>query len=168
MKLHKAIELGQRDIAISLIEKGGNIQAEDIHGNTPLHIAARFGEAEITKALLSCGANIEATNNLKRTPLHSAMFYKPKHPEDTGAILELINQGANKEAMDVQGYTPYKLAIISANEIMQAELLKAGADPRPQSVTHAFRPVRAGSSGSQSSFSLEPSGSDARQGSSRP
>jgi ankyrin repeat protein len=52
---------------------GANIEAKDIHGDTPLHYAALNGEVAVVKALLSGGANILAANNNGHFPIHKAV-----------------------------------------------------------------------------------------------
>ena len=52
---------------------GGDVDAADARGDTPLHLAARADNARALRALLRCGADARATDHeFLRAPLHVA------------------------------------------------------------------------------------------------
>ena len=56
-----------------LLQAGGDIQAKDNRGMTPLHGAAFWGWNDVVKFLVSKGANVNATENRGLTPYDSAL-----------------------------------------------------------------------------------------------
>jgi ankyrin repeat protein len=50
-----------------LIERGADVNATDIHGNTPLIYAARVGDAKTCMLLVGKGANMEAKDEEGKT-----------------------------------------------------------------------------------------------------
>ncbi|GBM77471.1 Ankyrin-3 [Araneus ventricosus] len=60
--LHYAARGGHADVAQFLINKGAEINARNLHGNTPLHIAAEKGHDAVVAILLQYGADINAAN----------------------------------------------------------------------------------------------------------
>ena len=94
--LHKAL-LGfestkpSSDVINYLINKGIDINAQDIYGMTPLHYALRSKNAEAAIALLKAGANPNLPNQDGLIPL-SMIGYIPERLD----VLELMLQkGAN-------------------------------------------------------------------------
>jgi len=57
-----------------LIDKGAQLEAKDIDGNTPLHWAARQGHVEIVRLLCDQRADVEARDNDEWRPLHWAAY----------------------------------------------------------------------------------------------
>ena len=53
----------------TLLDLGGNLEAKDAAGNTPLHLAAWFNDTPaVIEALLEAGANRDARDRFGRTP----------------------------------------------------------------------------------------------------
>ena len=116
-ELHTAAEYGNTETVELLIERGANIEATDIWGQTPLMIAALSGNTETVELLLDRGANIEAKDNMGRTPLHLAALCG-----NTETVELLLNRGANIEAKDNEGWTPLLLAALSGNTLLLVTL----------------------------------------------
>lgn len=70
--LHKACLAGSPLLVSLLIEKGADIAAGDIDGETPLAYAARVGKPDIVKVLYEYGANICSKDKDGNTPVHNA------------------------------------------------------------------------------------------------
>jgi hypothetical protein len=105
----------------ALIERGANVNAKDIGGNTPLHSAAENWAVECLKVLLSSGADINARNNLGETPLMVA----GNIPKALGILLDA---GADMNARDKRGSTAL-LNAASSGEISKVKMLiQRGAD----------------------------------------
>ena len=88
--LHWAYQNGHFEIVQYLIEKDSYNEAKDGYGKTPLHY-------HIEK-----GANIEATSSTGRTALHFASAFGK-----TNIVKFLVSKGANKNAQDINGQTPF-------------------------------------------------------------
>ena len=73
--LHVSEDVQQRSIETLtlLIAAGGDINAKDNRGLTPLHEAARWGWNDVVTFLVSKGANLDAKDNRGMTPVDSAM-----------------------------------------------------------------------------------------------
>ncbi|KAM6931235.1 histone-lysine N-methyltransferase EHMT1-like [Xenentodon cancila] len=69
--LHWAALVGCDDIAQSLLEARCNLDAVNIHGDTPLHVAARENHLECVMLFLSRGADVTQKNKEGHTPLDS-------------------------------------------------------------------------------------------------
>ena len=67
-----ASQEGNLEQAKSLLDRGANVNAEDVYKWTPLHNAAWNGHTEVVKLLLDRGANVNAENDVKRLPLYKA------------------------------------------------------------------------------------------------
>ena len=59
-------------IVFSLLERGADINAPNIVGDTPLHAAVRGGNIRITQILLENGAIKQKTNKNHELPIHIA------------------------------------------------------------------------------------------------
>ncbi|EAY13222.1 hypothetical protein TVAG_097920 [Trichomonas vaginalis G3] len=67
-------ESNNKDLIELLISNGVNVNAKNIHGNTPLHIAALFSNVESAEILISHGAEINSLNKNGQTPLDIAIM----------------------------------------------------------------------------------------------
>lgn len=52
----------------SYLDQGGNVEAKDPYGSTPLHVACLFGQSRPAKLLLDANANLEALNAEGKKP----------------------------------------------------------------------------------------------------
>ena len=67
--IHTAAETGDLAGVQAELDKGVDVDKEDLSGLTPLHYAAREGHKEITDLLLTNGADVNAKNDEGGTPL---------------------------------------------------------------------------------------------------
>lgn len=116
-----AIEEGQRDIAVLLLEAGARV--EGTGSWTPLHAAALAGDAAITELLLKKRANPNRREGQNGgTPLHVASF---------GGHLEvvrlLLRAGAKPNVRDREGFTPLFQAHDQGHPAVEKLLRAAGA-----------------------------------------
>jgi ankyrin repeat protein len=56
-------------------EKGADVKAVDVYGNTPLHRASQNGHLDVVKYLVEKGADFQAVDKVGDTPLHDASYY---------------------------------------------------------------------------------------------
>jgi ankyrin repeat protein len=88
-----------------LLVAGGEINATDSRGQTPLHGAAFWGWNEVVQFLVNQGANLNATDRQGKTPIDSAMGRAGGNSrggqridvhEDTAALLKKLGATASK------------------------------------------------------------------------
>ena len=117
-----------------LREAGANVNAPNVHQNTPLHLAAVRGYANVVAALLEAGADVNRGDHSNFTPLHWACMRYDLHVEP--ALILLIRNGAAVNARTSQGRTPLDYAIIYRQRLVPI-LLRAGA-ALPAHTTNAY------------------------------
>jgi ankyrin repeat protein len=109
------------EVLQTLLAAGANLHFTTDDGTTPLMIAAGLGRATYTpreprgirspgaeaavKVLLEAGADINAVNEADFTALHGAAFRGLNE-----VVQYLVQHGANINARDFRGRTPYRLA----------------------------------------------------------
>jgi ankyrin repeat protein len=76
-------------LAQLLISYGGEVNAKDNHGETPLHFACLAGNVAIAKLLISKGADLNAADSEGSTPLDKAILFN--HSQLAGL---LVTEGA--------------------------------------------------------------------------
>jgi ankyrin repeat protein len=136
------------EIIQTLLDAGADQRLPTDDGTTPFMVAAGLGRAtytprkprgdrspsaeEAVKVLLEAGADINAVNEADFTALHGAAFRGLNE-----VVQYLVEQGANINARDFRGRTPYRLAEGSKQSFQfqdwpeTADLLKnLGADTR--------------------------------------
>jgi hypothetical protein len=124
--LIRAIEKGQAEKALSLIQSGIDVNARE-GGGTALMEAVRRGSVQVVRALIAAHAAVNVPDSHGTTPLLAAVT--ARHREMVGM---LIAAGADVNASDPRGDTPLiKTAFHGDAEICEA-LLKAGADLNAQ------------------------------------
>jgi ankyrin repeat protein len=112
----------ENSVILYLVHVGGNINARDIYGCTPLHFAAMRGNEVATKELLSCpGINIEAVDKTQMTALHLAA----SHDEEEICRM-LIEAGANLRCSDEDEATPLHYACAEGSMRITQMLFEAG------------------------------------------
>ncbi len=70
--LHTAASIGNKNVAIVLLNNGADVYAMNHDGDTPLHIAASCGHLDFVTVLLNFGAIVNITNSNANTPLDLA------------------------------------------------------------------------------------------------
>ncbi len=109
------------DILTRLLEAGADLTLTTVDGTTPLMAAAGLGRATYTprqprgvrsptaeaavRLLVEAGADVNATNEADFTALHGATF------RGLNEVIEyLVARGADIDARDFRGRTPYRMA----------------------------------------------------------
>ena len=88
-RLFKAVEHGDTELALSLIEQGAYVNQKDRSGNTPLETAAEHGHTELALSLIEHGASVNQVT-YGCAPLDIAVSYGR-----TVLALSLIEHGAS-------------------------------------------------------------------------
>ena len=91
----------------ALVTAGSDVMARAKHGLTPLHWAAVQGNPASIQILLDADVNVNALYQDSSTPLHLAVA---SPFIGSGAILALLNAGADAKSEDENGETPWDLA----------------------------------------------------------
>ena len=101
-ELHDAAMRGDTNkVETLLLGKNVDVNAIDVHGNTPLHWAAQFDRTAIAVALIEKGANVHATNKNGHTPLLLAI-----DKGNLDIVKQLITAGAKVNDADRDGRNP--------------------------------------------------------------
>lgn len=111
--LHKAVEEGDKEKIIQLLDQKIKIDVKDKNGYTPLHWAVLIGQEEIAFLLIARGANVNTTLPGGFTPLHDAVYVGGKN-----MVQLLIANGARIYVTDKQGKRPLDLAVEQGNQDM--------------------------------------------------
>ena len=121
-----ALERGNEELAILLLEKAADLTAVADGGESLLHLAARGGSAPMVRYLIDKGANVMARDSAGDTPLHETTY---KDRDQAAALL--IAAGADVKA-PTAGYskiTPLLWAASYNSPKVIRLLIKAGANP---------------------------------------
>lgn len=117
--LHWSSLRNATDVVGMLLDRGLDIEAEDIDGRTPLDWAAQGNALGAAELLLERGANIGGATRTEATPLHSAVAANA-----VAAARLLLDRGADMHAGRSENGTPLHLA--RSAEVAEA-LLESGA-----------------------------------------
>jgi ankyrin repeat protein len=105
-------------IADLFLQKGANLDAQDINGNTALHIAVTSQQPDIVNYLLTKNADVTIRNKLGQTPLlmldfETAFFPVKKHVENNN-IIDLEQNEQSIIYMDA-----YQRSILILNALLE-------------------------------------------------
>ncbi|MCJ7454471.1 MAG: ankyrin repeat domain-containing protein, partial [Wolbachia endosymbiont of Homalodisca vitripennis] len=121
--LHLAAQNGDLDQVKLLFDNGGNIEAQDEFGKTPILCAAEAGKWSIVEFLLDNGANINNETTYQETPLHCAV-----QEGNLDIVKFLFDRGADIESQNAYNEKPLHLAIKAGRLDILKLLLDRGAN----------------------------------------
>ena len=116
-----------------LRDAGANLEAVDCHRWTPLHGAANVQNVELVSLLVEAGANVNAVSVVDWTPLHYAALWS----RDVDCVEVLLAAGADIDARDNSGRTPFDIALGNDKRRLWPLFLRAGAEI-PTDITHPY------------------------------
>jgi hypothetical protein len=120
-RLKKACEDGDLSLVQQLLERRPDAVNAKMQGSlNPLMIAAIYGDAPLVDLLLSSGARVHDKSYIYGTALHCALCGFRDEEAKKACLDRLLEGGANVEARDPSGYTPFLVAADLGN----LELLK--------------------------------------------
>jgi ankyrin repeat protein len=128
-----AAAAGDVDRLTELLEEDGDlVNARSEDGFTPLHLAAFFSRGPAVRLLLDRGADVGAVadNEMQVQPLHSAVAAGSRE-----IVAALLLAGADVNARQQGGFTPFMAAEQSEDEDMVRLLMDHGAEESAEAPT---------------------------------
>lgn len=120
--LVEAVRLGDRAIALKMIEQKVDVKKAAPDGTTALHWAAHNGDAEMVTRLLQAGADVKAKNDFGATPMTEAIA-----GGSAAVIDKLLVAGADPDSPGPDGETALMLIARTTNVAAAKVLLDHGA-----------------------------------------
>lgn len=121
--IHVAIEMGDLALLKKIMQAGADINSPNHNGKTPLGMCYEANQEDMLEMLADAGVK-PFLNEEEQTLLHVLC-----EDNNTPAVIDVINNGENVNAIDASGSTPLHIAAYHNNHEAINELLKAGADP---------------------------------------
>ena len=104
--MHEAAYKGCTKCIKALNKHGGDVNAADDSGWTPLHASVFGQQLDALKMLLELESCVDRLSNTGWTPLHLGVFF-----DDLFIVHELITNGADPLLLPSNNVTPFQLAI---------------------------------------------------------
>jgi len=118
-----AFNIGEIDVACSLLQFGADVNVLDRGGGNPMHRASEGGRADIVRLLLEHNANVDLPTKWHWTPL--AVASSVGHVEVSRL---LVQHGANVNSHNEDGWTPLNMASDNGHVGVVRLLIDSGAD----------------------------------------
>ena len=120
--LHFAVRQGPRILVKRILRNGGDVNAVNVYGYTPLHqAAASFQSRGVLRALVKEEGNIHSRDKEGNTPLHMASARGFVENVDL-----LIEKGSSVHARNIQGRTCLHMAATSGDQETLKKLILHG------------------------------------------
>jgi len=115
-----------------LVAAGGDVDASDNDGNTPLILAAQYGRVDLSRFLLAHGANVDFQNKSGESALMAAAGIRGTYSStsaDRDKVIEiLVAGGGDINTSDINGNTPLIMAAEYGRVDLARLLLEHGAN----------------------------------------
>ncbi|RDW94780.1 hypothetical protein BP5796_00543 [Coleophoma crateriformis] len=125
--LHTSAALSLSSVIEELLDRGQDLEVQDIHGNRALHFAARFGHTDIVKMLLNVGVELQAQNLHGNTALERAAS-----GGHTNTMEVLLNNGADVNCSTGKSGNALYSAASAGSYLATVMLLQKGAKVNAQ------------------------------------
>ncbi|KAG7383552.1 hypothetical protein PHYPSEUDO_003589 [Phytophthora pseudosyringae] len=102
------------------LASGGDANAKDENGYTPLQAAVSYSHMELVVFLLASGADVKLGDNEMDTPLHRC--------ETVECAKLLLDHGADLNARNSEGQTPFDVAIEDEHDELKMLYENLGAE----------------------------------------
>ncbi|MGH8150990.1 MAG: ankyrin repeat domain-containing protein [Steroidobacteraceae bacterium] len=112
----------QATLALSLIEKGADVNATAPDGTSALMWAIHYDEVPLVNRLIKAHANVRAANAYGATPMYEAAIFG-----DTAVIKKLVHAGAPADWANAQGETALMILARTDNVAAAKFLIRHGA-----------------------------------------
>lgn len=117
---------GDLDAVKLFLQHGGDVNAKDEYGYTPLQAAVSYNHIDLVVFLLQNGASATLGDNDMDTPLHRC--------ETVECARILLEHGAALNARNTEGQTPLDVAVEDEHEQLAAFLEGLGGEKTPVAV----------------------------------
>jgi ankyrin repeat protein len=121
--LLEAVQTGDWQEAIRLIEQGADVNGADALGTTALMWAARYADTALVDRLIRAGASVTAENEFGVTPMSEAALIG-----SAPVIRRLLEAGVDPDSANAEGETALMLVARTGGLDAAQVLLDAGAD----------------------------------------
>ena len=122
-----AAQEGHLNVLSFLISAGADVNSRNMYGNSSLHQACRLGRHDIIDVLIANKAYINITNNKMSAPLHFICYTEEKNINVPSDVIKFIKAGANVNAVDSRGVTPFLAACTSGRLDLVKVLVTEGS-----------------------------------------
>ena len=120
ISIYEAVRDGKIKDVKKYLAAGGNVNAKNNLGDSPLHTAANYGHTEIANLLIAAGADVNAKDDLGDYPLH--------HVGNKEIAELLIAEGVDVNAKDDEGNTALHGTAFMDQEEIAGLLIDKGAE----------------------------------------
>ena len=124
MNLYDAARYGDADRVRFLHQQGAAHDTVDSDGLTPLWWASSNGHLDMVTNVVEQGSSLEAADN----PTGTTMLGNATRSGRLATVRYLLEQGADRDKGDIDGYTPLHWAAISGQLEIAMLLMRYGAD----------------------------------------
>lgn len=121
--LHVAARDNYADLCQLLIDRGANVDGQDVNGEETLIKAVKGLAPDAIKLLINCGASVRGTDKTGRTTFHTAVVTATEE-----CVRLFLDAGVDPDATDNRGRKPLHEAVRYDRVDSIKHLLEAGAN----------------------------------------
>lgn len=133
--LHIVTARRDKDWMEFLLAKGADVNARDVHGETPLVVASNLGFTEGIDVLLQHGARVDEPSSTGETPLISAV-----HRRDLAMMRVLLAGGANPDRADNSGRSARDYARLGGKNNSLITLIESASQSQGDRASTTYGP----------------------------